>query len=133
MLETLNEIKNSLKAQAETQKKLRIVLGQNWNNYSENYRKEFNLQNGENVPMLWTVQNDQRQNTYDLFVQYTAYYIVKHRLQDDYSEYKKQVTEHSYLSKSYNYVQETFWNKVQSYVESWTFDILNELEQRKVA
>ena len=66
---------------------MRIVLGQNWNNYSENYRKEFKLQNGENVPMLWTVQNDQRQNTYDLFVQYTAYYIVKHRIQDDYSEY----------------------------------------------
>lgn len=133
MLETLNAIKNSLKAQAETQKKLRIVLGQNWNNYSENYRKEFKLQNGESVPMLWTVQNDQRQNTYDLFVQYTAYYIVKHRLQDDYNEYKKQVTEHSYLSKSYNYIQEAFWNKVHSYVESWTFDILNELEQRKVA
>lgn len=131
MLETLNTIKNELKKQAETQKKLRIVLGQNWNNYHDNYAKTFGVSDGM-VPALWVAQNNQRENAFYLFAAYTAYYIVKHRLQDDYSEYKKQVTENSYLSKEDNwYLARVFWDKVQSLVECWTIEILDELEKRK--
>ena len=131
MLETLNTIKNELKKQAETQKKLRIVLGQNWNNYHDNYAKTFSVSDGM-VPALWVAQNNQRENAFYLFAAYTAYYIVKHRLQDDYSEYKKQVTENSYLSKEDNrYLARDFWDKVQSLVECWTIEILDELEKRK--
>ena len=133
MLETLNTIKNELKKQAETQKKLRIVLGQNWNNYHDNYAKTFGVSDGM-VPALWVAQNNQRENAFYLFAAYTAYYIVKHRLQDDYSEYKKQVTENSYLSNDDWYsrhMADKFWPAVQSFVECWTIEILNELEQRK--
>lgn len=134
MLETLNNIKNELKARAEKQRKLRIVLGQNHANFEANYRKVFQLKEEESMPYYnraGYAMSAYMCETRKLFELYTAYYIVKHRLYFDYSEYKSQVTEKSYLHTSFRYQVSDFWFKVQRYVEKWTMDIFYELEKRK--
>ena len=133
MLETLNNIKNELKTRAEKQRKLRIVLGQNHANFEANYRKVFQLKEEESIPYynragyaMWAYMCETRK----LFELYTAYYIVKHRLYSDYSAYKSQVTEKSYLHTSFRYQVSDFWHNVQRYVEKWTMDIFDELEKK---
>lgn len=129
MLQTLNTIKNQIKELAEGQKKVRQVLTLDHSNYTENYKKVFGVDT--KVPPMWSVQANQPSARRNLFELYTAYYIVKHRLQDDYEEYKKFVTENSYLSKGGEWVTRYFWSKVDSKVKGWTDEILNELKARE--
>lgn len=128
MLQTLNTIKNQIKELAEGQKKIRQVLTQDHGNYAENYRKVF----GEDakVPPMWSVQSDQVSTRGNLFELYTAYYIVKHRLQDDYADYKDAVTSASFLSKG-DWKARDFWSSVDSHVKRWTAEIIDELEARE--
>ena len=128
MLQTLNTIKNQIKELAEGQKKIRQVLTQDHGNYAENYRKVF----GEDakVPPMWSVQSDQVSTRGNLFELYTAYYIVKHRLQDDYADYKDAVTSASFLSKD-DWKARCFWSSVDSHVKRWTAEIIDELEARE--
>lgn len=129
MLQTLNTIKNLIKELAEAQKKVRQVLTLDHSNYDENYKKVFGTD--AKVPPLWSVQADQVSARGNLFELYTAYYIVKHRLQDNYEEYKKFVTENSYLSKGEEWTARQFWSNVDRKVKGWTDEILNELKARE--
>lgn len=128
MLQTLNTIKNLIKELAEAQKKVRQVLTLDHSNYDENYKKVFGTD--AKIPPLWSVQADQVSARGNLFELYTAYYIVKHRLQDDYEDYKKFVTENSYLSDN-ECSAKCFWRSVDSKVKGWTDEILNELKARE--
>lgn len=128
MLQTLNTIKNQIKELAEGQKKVRQVLTLDHSNYTENYKKVFGAD--AKVPPMWSVHADQVTTSGNLFKLYTAYYIVKHRLQDDYEEYKKFVTENSYLSKG-DWIARRFWSNVDSDVKRWTDEILIELKARE--
>ena len=130
MLQTLNTIKNQIKELAEGQKKVRQVLTLDHSNYTENYKKVFGAD--AKVPPMWSVQADQVSTRGNLFELYTAYYIVKHRLQDDYEEYKEFVTSNSYLSNG-GYSASGFWQRVGEYVVRWTCAILDELEARERA
>ena len=118
MLQTLNTIKNQIKELAEGQKKVRQVLTLDHSNYTENYKKVFGAD--AKVPPMWSVQADQVSTRGNLFELYTAYYIVKHRLQDDYEEYKEFVTSNSYLSNG-GYSASGFWQRVGEYVVRWTW------------
>ena len=128
MLQTLNTIKNQIKELAEGQKKVRQVLTLDHSNYTENYKKVFGVDT--KVPPMWALQSSQVSGSRTLFELYTAYYIVKHRLQDDYEEYKEFVTSNSYLSNG-GCSASDFWQSVGKYVVRWTCAILDELETRK--
>lgn len=128
MLQTLNTIKNQIKELAEGQKKTRQVLTQDHGNYAENYKKVFGAD--AKMPPMWALQSSQVSGSRTLFELYTAYYIVKHRLQDDYEEYKEFVTSNSYLSNG-GYSASDFWQKVDEYVVRWSVAILDELETCK--
>lgn len=128
MLQTLNTIKNQIKELAEGQKKVRQVLTLDHSNYTENYKKVFGAD--AKVPPMWSVQADQVSTRGNLFELYTAYYIVKHRLQDDYADYKEAVTSSSFLAND-DWKARCFWSSVDRYVIRWTVEILDELEARK--
>lgn len=79
----------------------------------------------------WTYQNAERELKHELFVKYTAYYIVKHYLwleenKEKCEEYLNKVIEnakralHSEESWLYKRIVEKFRSNVQSYVDMYT-------------
>ena len=130
MLQTLNTIKNQIKELAEGQKKVRQVLTLDHSNYTENYKQVFGAD--AKVPPMWSVQADPVSTRGNLFELYTAYYIVKHRLQDDYAGYKEAVTSSSFLAND-DWKARCFWSSVDRHVKRWTAEILDELEARERA
>lgn len=79
----------------------------------------------------WTYQNAERELKYELFVKYTAYYIVKHYLwadenKENCEEYLNKVIEnakralHSEDSWLHKHMSEKFRSNVQSYVDMYT-------------